>query len=241
MTTPERLGQLESLGEPGQWALEYILQLTLENLRLKSQLEQTQAQLKAQEAQLEQLQRQAHRQAAPFRRPESRRSAPPAHPGRKAGHVGFYRPKPDHVDEQIQVNLECCPHCQGPVCDKGSLTQYIEEIPIVRPRVTELITQEGWCERCQCQVYSTHPLQVSRAGGAAGVQLGARALALACDLNKAKGLSMRKTVAVLAEHFGLKLTAGGLALMLQRVAGKTPTRVSTDGGAITPKLGGARR
>jgi hypothetical protein len=31
---------------------------------------------------------------------------------------------------------------------------------------------------------------------------------------------MRKTVAVLADHFGLKLTPGGLALLLQRVGRK---------------------
>lgn len=183
MSTPERLQQLEQLGQLGQWAMEYILQLTLENVRLKSQWEQAQAQIQQQEAQLEELQRQTHRQAAPFRRPETERNAHPARPGRKAGHVGFYRPKPEQVDEQIRVNLERCPHCQGPVCDKQSLTQYIEEIPAVRPRVTELLTEEGWCEHCQCEICSTHPLQVSRAGGAAAVQLGPRALALACDLN----------------------------------------------------------
>jgi hypothetical protein len=121
------------------------------------------------------------------------------------------------VDERIRVNLDGCPHCQGPVSQKQSLTQYIEEIPVVRPHVTELTTEEGWCEHCQREVSSTHPLQVSRATGAAGVQLGARALALACDLNKAKGLSMRKTVAVLQDHFGLKLSPGGLALLVQRV------------------------
>jgi len=220
MSTPERLQQLEQLGQLGQWAMDYILQLTLENVRLKSQLEQAQAQIKHQEAQLEELQRQAHRQAAPFGRPQTERNPHPARPGRKAGHVGFYRPKPQQVDEHIRVNLERCPHCQGPVCHKQSLTQYIEEIPVVRPRVTELITEEGWCEHCQCEICSTHPLQVGRAGGAAAVQLGPRALALACDLNKAKGLSMRKTVAVLEDHFGLKLTPGGLALLLQRVARK---------------------
>ena len=64
---------------------------------------------------------------------------------------------------------------------------------------------------------ATHPLQTGRAGGAAAAQLGARALALACDLNKAKGLSMRRTTAILAEHFGLKITPGGLAQLVQRV------------------------
>lgn len=217
MSPPERLQALEQLGESGHWAVERIVQLTLENVRLQRELEAARAQISQQEEQLQELQRQAHRQAAPFRRPEKERSARPGRPGRKAGHAGFYRPKPEQVDERIRVNLDCCPHCEGPVSRKQSLTQYIEEIPVVRPRVTELTTEEGWCEHCQRQVSSTHPLQVSRATGAAGVQLGARALALACDLNKAKGLSMRKTVAVLHDHFGLKLSPGGLALLVERV------------------------
>ena len=221
MSPPERLQELELLGEPGQWAVEHILQLTLELVRLKRELEAARAQISQQDEQLQELQRQAHRQAAPFRRPEKERSARPGRPGRKAGHAGFYRPQPEQVDERIRVNLDCCPHCEGPVSRKQSRTQYIEEIPVVRPRVTELTTEEGWCEHCQREVSSTHPLQVSRATGAAGVQLGARALALACDLNKAKGLSMRKTVAVLRDHFGLKLTrlggfeGGGLRNPLQ--------------------------
>lgn len=220
MTTPERLQQLESLGEPGQWAVQYILKLTLANVRLQQELEAARAQIQKQEAAWEELQRQAYRQAAPFRRPENERNPHPARPGRPPGHAGFYRPKPERIDEHIRVPLEICPHCQGRVSGKKALTQYIEEIPEVRPRVTELTTETGWCEQCQCEICSTHPLQVSGAGGAAGVHLGPRALALACDLNKAKGLSMRKTVAVLGEHFGLKLTAGGLALLVQRVGRK---------------------
>jgi transposase len=217
MSPPERLQALEQLGESGHWAVEHIVQLTLENVRLQRELEAARVQISQQAEQLQELQRQAHRQAAPFRRPEKQRSARPGRPGRKAGHAGCYRPQPEQVDERIRVNLDCCPHCEGPVCRKQSLTQYIEEIPVMRPRVTELTTEEGWCEHCQREVNSTHPLQVSRATGAAGVQLGARALALACDLNKAKGLSMRKTVAVLHDHFGLKLSPGGLALLVQRV------------------------
>jgi hypothetical protein len=218
MSPAERLQQLEALGEPAQWALEQIVQLTLETVRLKQQLAEARAQIQQLDQQLEQLQRQAYRQAAPFRRPESQRNPQPGRPGRKAGHPGCCRPVPEQIDEQVRVNLECCPHCQGPVVEKHCLTQYIEEIPEVRPRVTKLITQSAWCAHCQCEVSSTHPLQTSRAGGAGAVQLGPRALALACDLNKAKGLSMRATVAVLRDHLGLKLSAGGLALLVQRVA-----------------------
>ena len=95
MSTPERLQELELLGELGQWAVEHILRLTLENVQLNRQLEEARAQIKNQDQRIEELQRQAHRQAAPFRRSEEERSAQPGRPGRKAGHAGFYRPKPE--------------------------------------------------------------------------------------------------------------------------------------------------
>jgi transposase len=213
----EQLSVLEAMGPVGQWACEQIIALTVENLRLKKRVEAAEAANRQLEQRLEQWQKEAHRQAAPFRRPEQERNAHPARPGRKAGHAGSFRPRPDHVDQTIKVLLESCPHCGGVVCDKRPLVQYIEEIPQVAPQVTQLTTEEGWCTHCQREVYSTHPLQTGRAGGAAAAQLGPRALALACDLNKAKGLSMRRTVAILREHFGLKITPGGLAQLVQRV------------------------
>ena len=216
----EYLQELEGLGPAGQWACERIIALTLEHLRLQEQLKATQASQRQLEERLAQLEQQAYRQAAPFRRAEPERNPHPGRPGRKAGHAGSFRPQPAVIDEELYVALESCPHCGGAVCEKQGLVQYIEELPVVRPRVTQLTTEQGWCTHCQQEVYSTHPLQTGRAGGAAAVQLGPRALALACDLNKAKGLSMRQSVAILGEHFGLKLTAGGLALLVQRVGRK---------------------
>jgi hypothetical protein len=195
----EYLAQLEPLGPAGQWALERIIALTVENLRLKQELEAARSACQQLEQRLEQLNQEAHRQAAPFRRAERERNPHPGRPGRKAGHPASFRTRPETIDEYVAVPLAGCPRCGGAVTDKRSLTQYIEEIPVVRPRVTQLTTEEGWCAHCQQEVSSTHPLQTSRAGGAAAVQLGPRALALACDLNKAKGLSLRRTTAILGE------------------------------------------
>jgi transposase len=226
----DNLAQLPSLGPVGQWAYHRLIQLTIENTQLRRQnqekdaaLRESQVAIQRMQEQMEEAQRKAHRQAAPFRRPDEQRKARPARPGRKRGHRGAYRPKPDHVDQSLPVPLKECPHCHGPVQDKRPVIQYIEEVPVVRPIVTELITEQGWCGHCQQEVYTTHPLQTSRAEGAARVQLGPRALGLAADL-RAKGLSMRKTVKVLEEHFGLKLTPGGLALALQRLG----RRVAAD-------------
>jgi transposase len=105
--------------------------------------------------------------------------------------------------------------------DQAQIEQTIEDIASARPRVTRLTTYEATCTQCGQSVRSSHPLQMSLATGAAGVQLGPRALALAADLNKGKGLSMRKTCAILGDCFSLQLSAGGLSQALDRLAPKS--------------------
>jgi transposase len=169
--------------------------------------------------QLEEAQRAAHRQAAPFRIPETKRTTDPKKPGRRKGHPGACRPRPDHVDEKITVALQTCPKCGGPVTGVEAVGQFIEDIPPVRPHVTHLVTHVGQCARCG-EVRSTHPLQVSTATRAAGTHRGPRALAVALDLNQHHGLTSRKTCRVLQDLFGLSLTAGGLVQARHRLAGK---------------------
>src|SRR6516165_3114177 len=195
--------------------------LGAQNAWLSQQLEAKTNRILELEEALEAAQRAAHRQAAPFRIEEKKRVPAPKRPGRKQGHPGAFRRQPDQVDEYIEVELCACPHCGArEFIDQSQIEQTIEDIPPVRPRVTRLTTYEATCVRCGQSVRSSHPLQMSLATGAAGVQLGPRALALAADLNKAKGLSMRKTCAILADCFSLQLSAGGLSQALDRVATK---------------------
>ena len=171
--------------------------------------------------QLDEAQRQATRQSAPFRRrdsqkvPEARRKRP----GRPKGHPGVHRAVPAQVDDHVEVTLPACPHCGSAVEGLEPIEQFIEEIPPVRPRVTRLVTYRGQCPHCG-EVQSTHPLKTSDATGAAGTQLGPRAQALAVTLNKQHGLTMRTTCRVLDQVAGLRLSPGGLAQLVQRVAHK---------------------
>ena len=169
---------------------------------------------------VEQLEKAAARQAAPFRIPDKHRRLDPKKPGRQKGHPGSYRSIPDHVDEEIIVPLAACPECGREVGPRRRVVQYIEELPVVRPQVIKLVTEEADCVHCEKAVRSRHPLQVSLAQGAAGVQLGPRALGLAAELNKKHGLTMRKTCAVLGQVFQLRLSPGGLAQALARLARK---------------------
>jgi len=67
-------------------------------------------------------------------------------------------------------------------------------------------------------------LQVSLAEGAASVQLGPHALAVATELNKQHGLTLRKTRTILEGIFGLRVSAGGLVQAMARLAGRLRPR-----------------
>jgi transposase len=75
----------------------------------------------------------------------------------------------------------------------------------------------GRCQVCHRRVQPRHPEQTSDALGAAAVQLGPRAVALAAWLSKGLGLSAGK-VARLLGQLGVAVTAGGVTQAVARVA-----------------------
>lgn len=194
---------------PGCRELQKALREAVERIK------QQQKRLEALERRVEELESQAPRPAAPFRRAEEKRRRHPRSPGRRKGHPGSYRKPPPQVDATVEVPLERCPHCQGPVEQVQSREQTIEELELRVHRI-RLITQVGRCARCG-RVHSTHPLQVSTATGAAGTHLGPQAVGFAALLNKQLGLPLAKTCAVLRQC-GLSLTPGGLTQLLHRLA-----------------------
>lgn len=216
MSDKERIVKLEQLVKTLTGRVKKLESQLAGRDRRISQLEKENARLTNQ---LEELQRVNARQAAPFRRREDKKKDDKDKhpPGSKPGHKGHCRPVPKKIDHQEEAPLDECPICGGDLTDVHPIEQFIEEIPPVRPRVIRLITYWGRCKCCG-EVHSSHPLQTSRGKGAAKVQLGPRALAIAASLNKHMGLTMRKTCRVLEQLFGLKLTAGGLSQALDRVA-----------------------
>ena len=200
--------------------LEAIIdQLRRELAEVRAQLAAALEENRQLEERLDQAERAAARQAAPFRRRDSKKvpDGSKKRPGRPPGHPGAHRAIPARVDHHVEVPLTGCPSCGGPVTAVEPIEQFIEEIPPVRPQVTHLVTYRGCCAACG-EVHSSHPLQMSTATGAAKAQLGPRAQALAASLNKQFGLTMRKTCRVLEQLTGLTLSPGGLALAVQRIA-----------------------
>ena len=195
--------------------------LRAENESLKAEVQSLRQLIKQLQERTEELERSAARQAAPFRRKDKDRKPPDKHgkPGRKPGHPPVYRKEPPQIDDHVEVRLTGCPRCGRQVTDVEACEQFIEDLPPTRPHVTRLVTYAGTCPRCG-EVRSTHPMQVSTATGAAKVHLGARALGLAALLNKHLGLTTRSTCRVLESLCGLRITPGGLAQAMHRVADK---------------------
>ena len=148
---------------------------------LERELRAVQLELRAVQERIAQLEQAAARQAAPFRRDEQKKIPPEQQrrPGRKPGHPGAMRARPQQIDAEIDAHLPpCCEKCGGHLGDRRPLVQLIEEIQPIRPQVTRLTTWQGTCVAWGHVHATTHPLQTSRAQGAAGMQLGPRAAAV---------------------------------------------------------------
>jgi hypothetical protein len=169
-------------------------------------------------AQLEDARRAAKRQAAPFARRKRKKER--KKPGRKPGHAPANRPAAGEADAEVHVPLESCPHCGGPVEEVEDLKpQTVVDIPEkVEPTVTRYHNQSGWCPHCKKRVRSRHRDQTSTANGAAGEQVGPRALSFAADLKHSIGVPFRKVIQVIAYLTGLRICAATVVRAEQRFA-----------------------
>jgi transposase len=215
---------------------ESIAQLRQEIVRLREELERSEtdrarvererARLERENArlkdELEAARRAGARQAAPFSKgaPKRRPRRPGRRPGAAYGRQGR-RPIPPAVQETHDVPLPAqCPTCGEAVSETHVAAQYQEDLPPVQPVIRRFDIHIGTCAGCHQRVQGRHPLQTSDALGAAGVQLGPHALALAVQLNKQFGVSFGKIATLFRERFGLHVTASAVVRALHRVAAK---------------------
>jgi transposase len=182
--------------------------LERENTRLKDELEAAR--------------RAGARQAAPFSKgvPTRRPRRPGRKAGRRYGRQGQRR-IPAVVHEEHDVPLPAsCPRCGDRLRETHVAAQYQEDLPPVQPVVRRFTIHVGRCRGCHRRVQGRHPLQTSDALGAAAVQLGPQAIALAVSLNKQFGLSFGKIASVFRTRFGLAVTPSAIVRALHRAAAK---------------------
>jgi len=135
-------------------------------------------------------------------------------PGRKDGHPGARRSRPERIDQRRDPHLTRCPHCHGKVhrCHQ-TRTRYTEDIPEnIQPVVTEHTLHRHWCPQCQKHV---EPVVTQALPGAT---LGNRVLVLSAWLHYGLGNTLSQIVEVFGHHLQMPLTPGGLVQMWQRLA-----------------------
>ena len=136
-------------------------------------------------------------------------------PGRRNGHPGVRRARPDRVDQTLDHRLPRCPHCDGKLkrCHQIQ-TRYTEDIPEnLQPIITEHTLHRDWCPRCKKHVA---PVVTDALPGS---MLGHRVLVLSAWLHYGLGNTLSQIVEVFGHHLHLKLTPGGLVHMWHRLAG----------------------
>ena len=167
---------------------------------------------------LEEAQRANKRQAAPFSRGHRKAQAKP--PGRKPGAAygqRYGKTIPKQVDEVIAVPIPSRCFCGGRVAVEKVEPQYQHEV--VRKTIWRRFDiAVGRCRRCGRRVQGRDPRQTSDALGAAAVQLGPQALALAVRMNKGLGMPHGDVAAVLQDGFGLRVHRSTICRAVDRVA-----------------------
>jgi transposase len=125
--------------------------------------------------------------------------------GRKNGHPGACRPKPDRIDHYKEHVLASCPDCNNCLGEPvKNYKRYTEDIPPVEPHVTEHTVYGYWCSICQKIVYAKVTDVLPHA------VLGLRLVVFTAWLHYLVGVSVNNIVRLLAVLASFKVTAGGL-------------------------------
>jgi transposase len=142
------------------------------------------------------------------------RSKPPHQWGRKAGHVGCTRRKPEHIDREVKQTLKTCPDCHHRLGEAVETTEHIQEdiIP-AQVEVTRYVRHRYWCRHCRVVVTAPYAPDEVPCG-----YLGARTLTSMVLLKFYHGLPGNKICDIFRDFCGLKVSEGAVAQALQRLA-----------------------
>jgi transposase len=135
-------------------------------------------------------------------------------PGRKKGHAGVRRGRPERIDRTVEHRAECCPDCGGSLkrCSQ-TRDRYIEDVPVaVRVETVRHIIHRDWCPSCRKAVEPviTDALPNSSIGNGIVV--------LSAWLHYALGNTISQILSVFNFHLQFTMSEGGLVQMWHRLA-----------------------
>jgi transposase len=153
----------------------------------------------------------------PRRRRESQRQDPEKRKrsGRKAGHAGSGRRRPERIDQTEPITVgDHCPDCGTILTGKGvTRERVVEDIEPVRPtRVTCYEIERRWCPHCH--TYKESPVTDALPRH----RLGLHVMLFVVYQKVILGLSYGKIRRELATYFGLQVSKGQLSNIVAEVA-----------------------
>jgi transposase len=135
-------------------------------------------------------------------------------PGRKKGHVGVRRGRPERIDRTVEHRAVCCPDCGGQLkrCSQAR-DRYIEDVPDeVRVETVRHVIHRDWCPACRKAV---EPVITE---ALANSSIGNGLLVLSAWLHYALGNTISQILSVFNFHLQFQMSQGGLVQMWHRLA-----------------------
>jgi transposase len=139
------------------------------------------------------------------------------------GRAGGGRPLSETPDQTIKATVKSCQNCGIELGEslQTLLQRYDKiDIPAIQPVVTRVEQYGCSCPGCGQQQISTVPV-----GMEAGSPFGNRIAALITTLRYSHAISYSRMKQLLGEVFGLEISEGGIANLLERVKGELETEV----------------
>lgn len=137
----------------------------------------------------------------------------PRKPGRKKGHAGSRRSTPPEITARKEHVLDGCPDCGGELSQKPCRRRkrIIEDIPDIKPEVTEHTICGSYCRHCKKIV---EPVVSDALPGA---MIGNHLLVLSAWLHYGVGMTLSQIGLLLNCHLNFEMSSGGLIQMWYRL------------------------
>jgi len=147
----------------------------------------------------------------------------PKTPGRKPGHQGITRPRPEEIHKIIEQKLKTCPDCRHDLSKSQEIIEHIQEdIVPAHVEVTLYKRHRYYCKHCKKIITAPYAMDEVPQG-----YLGPNALIHMAILKYHHALPGNKIVEMFRDIFSMNISEGAIAQTLKRLSEWLKTETNT--------------
>ena len=134
-------------------------------------------------------------------------------PGAQPGHKGHFRIR-SRPNRKIRIHLDLheCPECHSHLKRKGTRKRIIEDIPIIKPDITEYRMDRLYCSKCHRIYEPNMPDALPNA------TLSLRAMLTVAYFRIGMRMSIENTASTMLNVFGINISEGGIQNILSQLS-----------------------